>query len=240
MENISAIPLILDETHQCSYFTEKRNAQFIFVHPEYPLDSQTYGQLIEQGFRRSGNYVYQPQCEACQACIQTRLPVAEFQASRQQRRTLNKNSDLTINIKKPEFNQQHFELYQRYQKNRHTGGQMADSSPESYIEFLSSDWCNSQFIEFKHNKYLVAVAIMDIFDNGVSAVYTFFDPTLASRSLGVFSVLWQINYAKSLKLDWLYLGYWIADCQKMAYKTNYQPLQGLINQQWQPITKSKV
>ena len=109
---------------------------------------------------------------------------------------------------------------------------MADASKEEYIDFLSSEWCNTLFVEFTCAGELAGVAVVDLFDNALSAVYTFFDPELSKRSLGVYAVLWQIDYAKTLGLDWLYLGYWIEQCQKMSYKTNYQPLQGLVEKEW--------
>ena len=229
-----SIPLYLDKPHDCSYL-DKRSAQFAYIHPDFTINSGHYSQLISQGFRRSGNHVYQPYCSQCTQCIPARLAVNDFRPSRQQRRTLKKNSDLAINIKSASFEKTHFELYQRYQQSRHTDGEMANTSKENYINFLSSDWCNSLFVEFHCGTELAGVAVVDLLDNALSAVYTFFDPKYSARSLGVYAVLWQIEHAKSLGLDWLYLGYWVADCQKMSYKTNYQPLQGLVDNQWRPI-----
>jgi len=227
-----SIPLYLDTEHACSYL-DKHQAQFAYVHPEFSLDSSIYAQLIAQGFRRSGSYVYQPYCTACKKCIPVRLAVQDFQISRQQRRTLKKNTGIQIKIKAPVFERPHFELYQHYQRSRHTDSNMANATEEDYISFLSSDWCNTLFVEFCCDNELAGIAVVDSLDNALSAVYTFFDPKFSARSLGVYAVLWQIEHAKSLGLDWLYLGYWIAECQKMSYKTNYQPLQGLIDEQWQ-------
>jgi len=109
---------------------------------------------------------------------------------------------------------------------------MAHSSPDEYIRFLGSSWCDTLFIEFSIADELAAVAIVDRLDNALSAVYTFFDPKFSSHSLGVYAVLWQIQYAQEQGLEWLYLGFWIADCQKMNYKDQYQPLQGFIDQAW--------
>jgi arginine-tRNA-protein transferase len=229
-----SIPLFLDSTHPCSYL-EKRNAQFAYVHPEFDLSSDIYSILIDQGFRRSGNYIYQPKCVNCNACIATKLTVQDFNPSRQQRRVVKKNSDIQVNIKSTDFDKQHFELYQRYLSNRHADGVMDNSSKEDYLAFFGSHWCNTYFVEFIIAGELAAVTVIDHLDNAFSAVYTFFDPKFSARSLGVYAVLWQIDYAKSLQLENLYLGYWIADCKKMSYKTKYQPLQGLIEQQWQNI-----
>jgi arginine-tRNA-protein transferase len=231
-----SIPLYLDTEHDCSYLTEHKS-QFAYIHPEFQLTTKTYSQLIEQGFRRSGSHVYQPYCTNCQKCVPARLAIKDFQASRQQRRTLKKNADLQVIIKPAQFESAHFELYQQYQRSRHTEGNMADANAKDYINFLSSHWCNTLFVEFSCSGELAGVAVVDLLDNALSAVYTFFDPKFSQRSLGVYAVLWQIEHAKTLGLEWLYLGYWIADCQKMSYKINYQPLQGLIDHQWQMIKK---
>ena len=239
-----SIPLYLDKPHDCSYldkphdcsYLDKRSAQFAYIHPDFSINNQHYSQLISQGFRRSGNHVYQPYCTTCKQCIPARLVVNDFHPSRQQRRTLKKNIDLEVNIKPARFEQAHYDLYQLYQQSRHTDGDMANTTTENYISFLNSDWCNTLFVEFFCKNELAAVAVVDLLDNALSAVYTFFDPRFSARSLGVYAVLWQIKHAKSLGLDWLYLGYWIRDCQKMSYKINYQPLQGLIDNQWRPIS----
>jgi len=229
-----SIPLYLNEAHSCSYLEDK-SAQFAYVHPDVALNTTLYEQLIEQGFRRSGNHVYRPYCTNCTQCIATRLAVENFKASRQQRRTFKKNTDLKMTITPPIFKQTHFDLYQHYQRNRHADSEMADTTPEEYIHFLSSDWCNTLFVEFTLANELAGVAIVDLFDNALSAVYTFFDPKFSTRSLGVYAVLWQIEHAKTLGLDWVYLGYWIKECQKMSYKTNYQPIQGFINEEWRDL-----
>lgn len=229
-----SIPLYIDKPHKCSYLTDHRS-QFAYIHPDVSMSTEVYSQLISQGFRRSGNYVYQPQCSACNKCIPARLTVADFQASRQQRRTLKKNADIQVAIKPAGFEQVHFDLYQNYQHSRHKGGEMADTTEESYLNFLASSWCNTLFVEFSCDNELVGVAVVDLLDNALSAVYTFFDPRFSSRSLGVYAVLWLVKHAKSLGLDYLYLGYWIENCQKMSYKTNYQPLQGLVDNRWQAL-----
>ena len=226
-----SIPLYLDGTHACSYL-DQHSAQFAYIHPDVPLNTHLYSQLIAQGFRRSGSHVYQPHCTTCKKCVAVRLAVDDFQASRQQRRTIKNNADIQVNIKPAIFEQAHFDLYLRYQQNRHTDSNMASATKDDYINFLSSEWCNTLFVEFSCAGELAGVAVVDLLDNALSAVYTFFDPKFSQRSLGVYAVLWQIEHAKSLGLDWLYLGYWIEKCQKMSYKTNYQPLQGLIDKEW--------
>ncbi len=147
-----------------------------------------------------------------------------------------KNQKTTVIVKPAHFEQSHYELYIRYQKHRHLQGGMDESSQEDYINFLNSQWCNTLFVEFSIENKLAAVAIVDLLDNALSAVYTFFDPDFSSYSLGTYAVLWQQNHAKSLGLEFIYLGFWIKDCQKMSYKTQYQPLQGFINNAWEIIT----
>ncbi|WP_305908176.1 arginyltransferase [Methylomarinum sp. Ch1-1] len=232
-----SIPLIITEPHECSYLPDQ-SAQNAFVHPSFPMTGQIYSRLIEQGFRRSGNEVYSPQCPDCQQCISVRVPVRQFKPDRRQRRCWKKNQATTVAIKPAVFDQRHYELYLRYQQHRHADSSMANSSPEEYIDFLASRWCNTLFAECLIDDRLAAVAIVDLLDNALSAVYTFFDPQLASYSLGTFAVLWQIEHAKQLELDYLYLGYWIKRCGKMSYKDQYRPLYGYIERQWRPIAAS--
>jgi arginine-tRNA-protein transferase len=226
-----SIPLILIPPHACSYLDDQQS-QSVFVHPNYPLTTSIYTQLIAQGFRRSGDEVYAPHCPNCAACIPARLAVHDFKPDRSQQRCWRKNSQTTAIIKPAVFEQAHYELYLRYQQTRHTGGNMAESSPDEYIDFLSSSWGNTVFVEFSINEELAGVAIVDQLDNALSAVYTFFDPKFSSYSLGVYAVLWQIEYALMQKHEFLYLGFWIQACQKMAYKSHYQPLQLFRNKQW--------
>ncbi len=226
-----SIPLYLDNTHACNYL-DQHEAQFSYIHPDVPLNTDLYSQLIAQGFRRSGSHIYKPYCTTCKKCISVRLSVKDFQASRQQRRTLKKNIHIQVTVKPATFEQTHFDLYLLYQQNRHTESNMANATQDDYLYFLSSQWCNTLFVEFSYDGELAGIAVVDLLDNALSAVYTFFDPKFSRQSLGVYAVLWQIEHAKSLGLDWLYLGYWIEQCQKMSYKTNYQPLQGFIEQEW--------
>ncbi len=228
---MTSIPLLITAPHPCSYLKDEQ-AQTVFVNPSFELNTGIYSELIARGFRRSGDDVYRPHCAQCRQCVPVRLAVAEFKPNRNHKRCLQKNRQTTVIIKPAVFEQAHYDLYLRYQHQRHADGSMANSSPDEYIKFLGNSWCNTQFIEFSINDELAAVAIVDCLDHALSAVYTFFDPKFSSHSPGVYAVLWQIQYAQKQGLDWLYLGYWIADCQKMSYKNQYQPLQGFIDQQW--------
>lgn len=235
---VISIPLFLNQEHQCGYL-DNRLEQSAFVHPDCVLTSQVYSQLIEHGFRRSGDLVYKPLCRQCSACIPVRIVVDDFRPSRSQKRILRNQALISENIKPAVFEQTHYDLYLKYQQARHSGGGMANSSSEEYINFLSSSWCNTTFIEYHIKDRLVAVAIFDQLNRALSAVYTFFDPDFSQYSLGNYAVLWQIQYAKKLQLPWLYLGYWIKDCQKMSYKNKFRPFQAFIGEEWRQFDKDE-
>ncbi|MGR9012898.1 MAG: arginyltransferase [Gammaproteobacteria bacterium] len=234
---MTSIPLLITSPHPCSYLDDEL-AQTAFVDPSFRLNTATYSLLIAHGFRRSGDDVYRPQCAQCSQCVPVRLPVAQFKPNRNQKRCLQKNRNTTAIIKPAVFEQAHYDLYLRYQNHRHAEGNMADTAPDEYINFLGSSWCNTHFIEFFCADELAAVAIVDRLDDALSAVYTFFDPKFSSYSLGVYAVLWQIQYAQNQGLEWLYLGFWIANCRKMNYKDQYRPLQGFIDSEWDFLKKS--
>lgn len=233
---MSSIPLYLGHQHDCDYLPG-RLAQSAFVRPGFSLTTPQYSQLVAQGFRRSGALVYRPHCKACSACIPVRVPCQDFKPSRSQRRILKKNADLSVEACLPEWNDNHFLLYKRYLDSRHTHGSMADATEEDYIRFLTNDWGDICFYEFRLKSSVVAVAVVDHLSTALSAVYTFFEPELADRSLGVYAVLWQINQSLELQLSHLYLGYWIQDCRKMSYKDQYRPLELYIQSTWHRFNK---
>ena len=226
-----SIPLVLSQEHPCGYL-ETKIAQSLFVHPSYSITTSTYAHLLEQGFRRSGEEVYAPHCSHCSACIPARLPLKKFKPSKSQRRCMRKNIETQVNIKPAIFEQAHYDMYLRYQAIRHPEGSMINTSPENYFSFLSSSWCNTQFVEFSIHNELAGIAIIDEFDEAWSAVYTFFEPKFSDYSLGVYAILWQIQQANLQQKEYLYLGFWLKDCTKMSYKTCYQPIQLLIDKQW--------
>ena len=231
-KQMTRIPLLLSGAQPCSYLDEEFS-QSAFVHPDILMSTDIYAQLISQGFRRSGDDVYTPYCRECSACIPVRIPVKDFKPNRSQKRCANKHLNTQVLIKPAQFEQAHYYMYLRYQHSRHTEGSMADASPDEYINFLSSSWCDTLFIEFTIANELAGIAVVDQFENAWSAVYTFFEPKLSDYSLGVYAVLWQIKHCMQLNKEFLYLGFWIEACRKMNYKTQYQPLELLINQQWQ-------
>lgn len=216
----------------CAYL-EGRNAISVFADPDAPLSTEIYQKLAPLGFRRSGSDLYIPACTSCNQCIPVRVEVNAFRKSRSQQRVWRRNREITCTPLDPEFQQDHFELYRRYLSRRHTGGGMENPTPDDYLNFLSSDWSDTLFLEFRANDTLLGVAVTDCLPDALSAVYTFFDPDLEACSPGTLAILTQIETARQLGLDWLYLGYWISDCQKMAYKNRFRPLQAFRDGRWQ-------
>jgi len=232
MQQQQQILLYASYPEACNYLPEE-SCSNRFIDPDLSINTPLYSQLVEQGFRRSGNMIYQPYCGECQACLPTRIPVNQFQPNRSQRRNQKSNQDLSITVQNSDFREEYFQLYENYLNSRHGDGTMANPSPESYQQFLCTDWGETLFIEFRLGRRLLAVAVTDQLDNGLSAVYTFFDPDEGKRALGKFAILWQIKHAQALGLEHLYLGYWIKECRKMSYKGDYHPVQILQQEQWQ-------
>ncbi len=222
--------------HACPYLTDKTAVNLI-LDPQYPVNTSLYERLLGHGFRRNGNHYYRPFCNECSACISVRLPVEEFVPSRSQRRTLKKNDDLDANILRPLFDEQHFQLYLRYQSMRHTGDSMDDPDPQKYRRFLIDSEADTFFVEIRKQEKVIGLAIADQVGGGMSAIYTFFDPDESKRSLGTFAILKQIEIAHARGLDWIYLGYWIAGSKKMVYKNRFHPLQYFDTKagRWKPI-----
>ncbi|WP_416053964.1 arginyltransferase [Marinibactrum halimedae] len=225
--------LFATHPHDCSYLPD-RIATTVFVDPQAHIDQDVYSRLSEIGFRRSGQHLYKPQCKACRQCIPARIPVHQFQPNRQQRRCLKRNADLTVDTVDSIDSEEYFELYEKYINARHQDGDMYPPSRKQYDSFLTSEWGVTRFITFRLNDKLVSVAVIDVLDNGLSAVYTFYDPDYPKRSFGTFAILCQIEQAKALDLDSVYLGYWIRECIKMNYKTRFQPLELYIEGTWAP------
>jgi len=217
--------------HECSYLPE-RMATTVFADPRAQMEMPIYSALIQYGYRRSGSHVYAPHCEGCYSCRSIRLPVEVFHPNRSQRRNYQHNQTLTTHIQPASFQQEHYDLYEKYIASRHQGGGMDNPQPDSYMEFLSADWCDTQFVEFRDGEKLLAVAVVDQTDTGLSAVYTFFDPECANRGLGTYAVLWQIDEARRRQRPYLYLGYWIEESPKMAYKAQFRPHQIFSAGQW--------
>lgn len=217
--------------HSCSYLPDQQ-ATTLFADPNHPKSMSIYSALVGHGFRRSGPHLYRPHCERCQACIPVRVDARRFKPHRNQRRTLLKNQDLAVIDRPAVFCEEHFQLYRRYLNQRHPGGGMDNPTREQFSEFLMSPWTQTHFYEFRDTGRLLAVAVTDRLNDGLSAVYTFFDPAAPKRGLGAFSILWQIGQARVQGLQWVYLGYLIEQAPKMSYKDQFRPQQQLIHGQW--------
>lgn len=197
----------------------------VVADPHASLDRQRMSELFELGFRRSGVFIYRPECPSCRACVAARIPVATFESTRAQRRCIARNADLSVEHGESMYSDEVFDLYRRYLQARHAGGGMDDATPDSFREFLCTPDIESEFLMFRDGGRLIGVAVTDVLDTGLSANYTFFEPEAKGRSLGTFAILTQIALARRRGLNHVYLGYWIADSPKMSYKSRFRPLE---------------
>jgi arginine-tRNA-protein transferase len=235
MTELAHLKFYATQPHPCSYLPGEE-ATTLFLDPAQPMDARIYAQLSEVGFRRSGEHLYRPHCQNCSACIAARLPAALFQPNRQQRRIIRRNQDLQVRAAPPQISDEYYQLYARYIEQRHADGDMYPPSREQFATFLVRDLAFTRFYEFRQGERLLALAVTDVLPNGLSAVYTFYEPDEERRSLGRYAILWQLAETRRLGLDALYLGYWIRNCRKMNYKTQYRPIELFVNQRWTLLT----
>ncbi len=229
---LSALQFYATAPYACSYLPD-RMARSQVATPSHLIDNRVYGELVKAGFRRSGAFTYRPYCGNCSACVPVRIPIETYRANRVQRRVRKKHGNLNVRILDLNYEPEHYALYLRYQSGRHSGGGMDQDSREQYRHFLLQTNVNTRMIEFREGNTLRMVSIIDELYDGLSSVYTFFDVDVVGASYGTYNILWQIARCAELGLPYLYLGYWIAQSRKMTYKTNYRPIEGLIDGRWE-------
>ncbi|RMF83076.1 MAG: arginyltransferase [Nitrospirae bacterium] len=229
------VRFLLSAKSPCGYLPGRDSAAVV-ADPEAPLDGAAYATLLAYGFRRSGRLVYRPRCPGCRACVPVRIPVARFRPSRSQRRVWRRNRDLTVAVVPPRFRREHYDLFRRYQRDHH-GDTMELARPgeppeAGYHRFLVASPVATEHHEYRLGGRLVGVGVVDRLPAALSSVYYFYDPEEGRRSLGTYSVLWEVAYARRLGLAHHYLGYWIEACAKMRYKQRFQPLEWFDGAAW--------
>ncbi len=233
----SLLQYYITAPYSCSYLPDEK-ARSQVATPPHLITGELYGELVRAGFRRSGVFTYRPHCDNCRACVPVRLPVSLFYPNRSQRRSLKAHGSLQARELPLDFSCHHYDLYLRYQAARHAGGGMDQDNDQQYSHFLLQSRVDTRLIEFTdpcENNALRMVSIIDVLDDGLSSVYTFYDPDVPGASFGTYNVLWQIEQCVVNALPYLYLGYWIRNSPKMSYKSNFRPIEGLFDEEWRDL-----
>ena len=226
------IKIFRTDNGPCPYLDTGNWQNISFQTKKIPPDG--YTSLLNQGFRRSGFTIYHPDCDNCQECIPIRVDALNFKKNKGQRRTWRKNSDIRIEHQIPKFNYEDFALYNRYQHEWHKTE--IQINEDEYLDFLIDSPVTTEIIRYFLGDKLIGLGWVDRLPKLISSVYFVFDPDYFSRRMGIFSLLYEIEYARSLNLRWLYLGYWVKSSTKMKYKADFQPAELLDGSKWIPFT----
>ena len=221
----------------CPYISDKLERKvFTELDSDEREPVQIHEALTAAGFRRSHGIAYKPICKNCSACIPVRVRVAEFTPTRSMRRVLLANQHLVADEKPAYASSDQYEIFAKYVSSRHAESGMADMNFADYTAMVEESPIETSIVEYRDNSgVLVGAALIDHLKDGLSMVYSFFDPACTRQSLGTFMILWHITTAVERGLDYVYLGYWIQNSRKMGYKVRFQPIEGLITNQWAPI-----
>ena len=225
----------ISQTFPCNYLPEQQERLLIAVDQRLQ-DAEHYSWLMSQGFRRSGEQIYRPHCINCSACQSLRVLTNEYNPTKSQKRLLKKNNEFNVKVQ-DELQDNYYPLYENYINVVHKDGAMFPANYAQYQSFLSSELTKQVFLEIWHGETLISVAVTDVLNDALSAVYTFYHPDFRKNGIGAFSIIQQIRLAKQLKKEFLYLGYQIDDCQKMNYKNRYYPHQILSENSWKTVNK---
>ena len=228
---LSTVRLYRSVPHPCSYKSGEQ-AETVFVDPDLVITKSLTSKMSELGYRRSGTNLYRPGCQLCQACIASRVPVELFHFSHSQKRIMRRNNGLRVVEQTDLTSDTVYALYSKYINTRHLDGDMYPATRDQFETFIKSKMVSTRFHLFYDNDRLIMVSVVDQLEQGLSAVYTFYDTDFKNRSLGRYSILWQIARCQNMGLPYLFLGYWIKDCDKMHYKISFRPVELLLDGQW--------